>query len=103
MLTTTIAPTADRARLAGHDVSCWRVYARVTRWTKAQRCARRICAGARPRVVLRRAGAGPHAEPRATWAHGPGDSLTRSPGVAGPGPRRPDGPVTSPTCRGGAR
>jgi hypothetical protein len=25
MLTTTIAATADRARLAGHDVSCWRV------------------------------------------------------------------------------
>ena len=30
MLTTTITPTAGSARLAGHDVSCWRVYARVT-------------------------------------------------------------------------
>jgi ABC-type phosphate/phosphonate transport system ATPase subunit len=46
MLTTTIAPTADRARLAGDDVSCWRVYARVTRWTKAHRDAMRLCATA---------------------------------------------------------
>lgn len=103
MLTTTIAPTAGGARLAGHDVWCWRVYARVTSRTKGHGCARVACAGARTRIVLRRAGAGRHPEPRATRARGPGDSLTRSPGVAVPGPRRADGPATSLTCRGGAR